>query len=116
VRTGDPVPGAAHDAKARRTSGLAGTLAGRLHGDDRPGVIADLAYIGTGVLTGFKRVNGRKLSATQREFNRSIDSWRAPVERAVAHLRDWKMPATGYHGLLYNLAVITRLEIYRTWT
>jgi hypothetical protein len=89
VLTGDPVPGATHDAKAWRTSGLAATFAGRLHADDGgPGVIGDLAYIGTGVLTGIKRVSGRQLSASEREFNRSINSWRAPVERAIAHLRN----------------------------
>lgn len=120
VLTGDPVPGATHDAKAWRTSGLADMFVGHLHADDGPGVIGDLAYIGTGVLTGFKRINGRRLSRSEREFNRSINSWRAPVERAIAHLRNWKMLATGYHGLLSrfpdNLQVITRLEIYRAWT
>jgi DDE superfamily endonuclease len=99
---------------------LADRFAGRLHADGGPGVIGDLAYIGNGVLTGFKRINGRRLSASEREFNRSINSWRASVERAIAHLHNWKMLTTGYHGLLSrfpaNLQAITRLEIYRAWT
>ena len=72
------------------------------------------------MLTSFKRINGRRLSISEREFNRGINSWRASVERVIAHLRNWKVLATGYHGLLSrflaNLQVITRLEIHRAWT
>lgn len=120
VLTGDCVPGATHDAEAWRTSGLADRFSGRLHADGGPGVIGDLAYIGTGVLTGYKRTNGRALSTSEREFNRSINSWRAAVERAIAHLCNWKILNTGYRGLLSrfpaNLQLVTHLEIYRAWT
>ena len=120
VMIGDPVPGAAHDAKAWHTSGLAARFAGRMHADCGPGVIGDLGYVGTGVLTGIKRRPGRDLAQAEREFNQTVNSRRAPVERAIAHLRNWKMLATGYRGLLSQfpayLKLITRLELHRTWT
>ena len=51
---------------------------------------------------------------------RSIASWRAPVERAVAHMKNWKILATGYHGMLERLPIIletiTMLETYRAWS
>jgi hypothetical protein len=55
-----------------------------------------------------------------REFNKLIASQRACVERAIAHLKHWKILATGYRRLTANfpatLAAITKLEIYRTST
>jgi Helix-turn-helix of DDE superfamily endonuclease/DDE superfamily endonuclease len=44
VLAGNPQPGAMHDAKAWRASGLAAIFAGRLHADDGPGGFADTAY------------------------------------------------------------------------
>ena len=120
VMIGDPVPGATHDAKAWHTLGLAARFTGRMHADGGPGVIGDLGYIGTGVLTGIKHRPGRDLAEAEREFHQTINSRRAPVERAIAHLRNWKMLATGYRGLLSqfpaHLKLITRLELHRTWT
>ncbi|HEX6683526.1 MAG TPA: transposase family protein [Candidatus Limnocylindrales bacterium] len=120
VLTGDPVPGATLDAKAWHDSGLAELFTGRLHAPGGPGVIGDLAYVGTGVLTGRKRRPGQQLSISERELNHAINSRRACVERAIAHLRNWTMLATGYRGLLSrftaNLQLITRLELHHTWT
>lgn len=120
VAVGKPVPGATHDAKAWHHSGLARRLHGRLHRDGGPGVIGDLAYLGTGVLTGFRRRPDRRLSISERELNRSISSWRAPAERTVAHMKNWKILAIGYRGMLERfpaiLETITALEVYRAWS
>jgi hypothetical protein len=43
VLTGDPMPGAMHDARAWRESGLAQRFHGRLHADGGPGGFADTA-------------------------------------------------------------------------
>lgn len=118
VLVGAPQPGAMHDAKAWRASGLAAVFAGRLHADGGSGGFADSAYTGTGLCVPRRRPDGQQLSESAREFNRAIASHRASVERVIAHLKNWKLLATGYRGLLDRfpmfLDTITKLEIYRT--
>ncbi|WP_144120925.1 transposase family protein, partial [Catellatospora sichuanensis] len=55
VLTGAPQPGAMHDAKAWRESGLATRFEGRLHADGGPGGFADAAYTGTGLCVPHRR-------------------------------------------------------------
>jgi DDE superfamily endonuclease len=43
ILTGRPQPGAMHDARAWRDSGLADMFAGRMHTDGGPGGFADTA-------------------------------------------------------------------------
>jgi hypothetical protein len=120
VLTGDPQPGAIHDARAWRESGLAARFAGRLHADGGPGGFADTGYTGTGLIVPERRSGPYPLGVHAREFNKMIASHRACVERAIAHMRHWKILATGYRCLLPNfpatLALIIKLEIYRTST
>ncbi|EST18958.1 hypothetical protein M878_44385 [Streptomyces roseochromogenus subsp. oscitans DS 12.976] len=41
-------------------------------------------------------------------FNRSFGKLRAAVERAIAHLKDWKILATRYRGPLTRFPAIAR--------
>lgn len=120
VMTGRPQPGAMHDARAWRESGLAALFTDRLHADGGPGGFADTAYTGTGLMVPKRRTGPEPLSEHIREFNKAIASRRACVERVIAHLKNWKILATGYRRLLTNfpatLAAVTALEIYRTST
>jgi hypothetical protein len=120
VMTGRPQPGAMHDARAWKESGLAALFTGRLHADGGPGGFADTAYSGTGLLVPKRRNGSEPHSAHIREFNKAIASRRACVERVIAHLKNLKILATGYRRLLANLpatlAAVTMLEIYRTST
>jgi hypothetical protein len=120
VLTGQPMPGAMHDSRAWTDSGLAARFAGRLHLDGGPGGYADLGYLGTGLLTPIRKPKGTQLTASARDFNRQVASQRAAAERAIAHLKNWRILATGYRRLLADfpatLRVITKLEIYRTST
>lgn len=120
VLTGDPMPGAMHDARAWRESGLAQRFIGRLHADGGPGGFADSGYTGTGLLVPERRTGPDPLGVHAREFNKLIASQRACVERAIAHLKNWRILARGYRRLIVNfpatLAAITNLEIYRTST
>lgn len=81
-----PVHGARHDAHAYAASGLADLLT------DCP-TVADLGYIGVdGIDTvPFKRLPGRDLYLSQAEFNTALSKMRAAVERAIAHLKTWRM-------------------------
>ena len=116
--TGQPLPGATHDAKAWHESGLAQRFAGRLHADGGPGGFADTAYTGTGLCVPDRKPNGQPLTTSAREFNRMIASRRTCVERVIAHMRNWRILATGYRGMLDRfppyLDAVTKLEIYRT--
>lgn len=82
-----PVPGARHDAYAYGASGLKDMLAG-LHTQ------ADLGYVGVeGIdLIPIKRRPGQvKLDPYDAPFNTSLAAIRAAVERAVAHVKTWRM-------------------------
>lgn len=120
VLTGRPQPGAMHDARAFKESGLADLFAGRLHADGGSGGFADTAYAGTGLMIPKRRKGSEPHSAHVPEFNKAIASRRACVERVIAHLKNWKILATGYRRLLANfpatLAAVTALEIFRTST
>ena len=85
-----------HDAKAWHASGFAAIFHGRLHSHGGPGGFADTAYIGTGLCVPKRRHKGRDLTDSIRDHNRAIASRRASVERVIAHLKNWKLLATGY--------------------
>jgi transposase len=108
--TGDPMPGAMHDARAWHESGLAARFAGR-HADGEPGGYADTGYTGTGLLTPERRTGPDPLGTHARDFNKMIAPRRACVERCIAHIKNWRILATGYRRLTSNfpatLAVIT---------
>jgi hypothetical protein len=81
-----PVHGARHDAYAYTASGLAEVLAGI-------DSVADLGYLGVGGIdtTPIRKPPHAELHATHLEFNTQLSKIRAAVERAVAHLKTWRM-------------------------
>lgn len=105
-----PLPGSMHDRKAFTESRWEELLA------DTP-TIADPAYQGTHAITPRKKPRGGELSTGDKESNRTISSLRSAVERCIAHLKNWKILATGYRGRLSELPnilrIITALEFYR---
>ncbi len=52
-----------------------------------------------------------------KEYNRQVTSLRAPIEHAIAQLKNWKILAKGYHPRLNELplvtTVVTRLKLLR---
>jgi hypothetical protein len=108
----DPVPGCRHDRRAVTETGWEDAL-------NRVGAswIADPAYVGTTALTPMKKPIRGELSEDRKHVNRVISGYRSAVERCIAHLKNWKMLATGYRGRLNELPniirIITRLEFYR---
>jgi hypothetical protein len=85
--TGHPQPGAMHDARAFRESGLAEVFVGRMHTEGGPGGFADTAYTGTGLMVPKRRTGpDQPLSEHTRAYNKAIASHRACVERVIAHL------------------------------
>ena len=81
-----PIPGARHDAYAYAASGLKDLMEG-IH------VLADLGYVGVdGIdLVPIRRRPGQDLHEKAKADNRVLSSIRAAVERAVAHVKTWRM-------------------------
>ncbi|MET8509379.1 transposase family protein [Streptomyces sp. NPDC004787] len=65
---------------------------------------------------GFKP-RGRERSAGDKAANHSVNTLRAAVERAIAHLKDWKIFATRYRGPLARfpdiVKAVTALTFYK---
>lgn len=83
-----PVTGARHDAHAFAASGLKDLIAGM-------DAAADLGYTGVDGITivPFRTPPGGRLheSRVWVRFNKDLSAIRAAVERAVAHLKTWRM-------------------------
>jgi hypothetical protein len=99
-----------HDRKALTESGWEDLLTDA-------DVIADPGYQGTDAITPRKKPRGGELSTGDKANNKVISSIRSAVERCIAHVKNWKMLATGYRGRLAELPhvirIITSLEFYR---
>ena len=103
----DPLPGATHDTKAITTSGL-------LEEIDPSCCIADKGYIGTGVLTPYKKPPNSELTKAQKQANKSLNEIRYVVERTIAHIKSWKILAHDYRRPLHTFkeTITATLALY----
>jgi DDE superfamily endonuclease len=85
-----PLPGNMHDAKAFRETGAADIL------KEAGGGFGDKGYQGAGLVTPAKKPAGGELTLSDKEYNSQVSSFRAPVERLVAHFKNWKALHTDY--------------------
>ena len=53
-------------------------------------------FQGSGYVTPAKKPQDRELYTREHEYNNQVSSIRAPIERAVAHLKTWKILFTDY--------------------
>jgi hypothetical protein len=81
----DPLPGKTHDAKAFTETSVAEII------KHSGGAIADKGYQGHVDATPKKTPRGGKLSPRDKECNAEISALRAPIERMVAHFKNWKI-------------------------
>lgn len=106
----DPVPGARHDRRAITECGWEEIL-------DTTVWTADPGYQGTTATTPKKKPKNDELTDYEKTVNKTISGRRSAVERCIAHLKNWKILATGYRGRLAELPnvirIVTRLEFYR---
>jgi hypothetical protein len=85
----DPLPGKTHDAKAFRDHGL------RDHFTET-NAFADKGYVGCGVTTPFKKPVGGELLEWQKEFNSTVNHYRAVAERVIGNFKTWRCMHTDY--------------------
>jgi hypothetical protein len=87
----EPVAGKEHDMAKLKGSECEMIL--KLAGD----VIGDKGFIGTDyIITPVRKPKDRDLSMSEHDYNNQISSLRAPVERAVANLKTWRILFTDY--------------------
>ncbi len=108
LRRPGAVPGARHDAHAFAASGLKELVAGH-------DTAADLGYTGVeGITIVPFRTPGGKLHATQAAFNTALSKIRTAIERAVAHLKTWRMLSE--EGCRYRPPISKYQEMLRVIT
>ena len=90
VWVSDPLPGKTHDAKAFKEAGATDIV------KESGGGFGDKGYQGTGLVTPKKKPKGGELTLSDKEYNSQISSFRVPVERLVAHFKNWKIFHTDY--------------------
>lgn len=96
----DPVPGNRHDM--RKLDGSAAEKVLKKAG----GVFGDKGFIGTGyITTPIRKPQFRKLTAWEKEWNRQVSSFRAPVERAIADLKAWRVLFSDYRRPLATFRI-----------
>jgi hypothetical protein len=87
----EPVTGNQHDMKKLKGSAVEKIL------KKAGGVFGDKGFIGTDyITTPIRKPTCRELLQWEHEWNNQVSSYRAPVERAVATLKTWRILFTDY--------------------
>ncbi len=101
----EPVTGHNHDMTALTETDTADIIASAFSG------IADKGYQGSGYITPIKKPRHRKLLDWEKEFNADVSRLRAPVERAIAHLKSWRILHTDYRRPLRTYVTSYRAAV-----
>lgn len=101
----EPVTGHNHDMTALAVTETADIMAAAFSG------IGDKGYQGSGFITPFKKPQGGELLDWQKEFNSTVSRLRAPVERAIAHLKSWRILHTDYRRPLRTYVTSYRAAV-----
>jgi DDE superfamily endonuclease/Helix-turn-helix of DDE superfamily endonuclease len=91
VFVSEPVPGNRHDMAKLKASGCEAILKAA------GGVVGDKGFIGTDyITTPVRKPEDRVLYIREHDYNNQVSSLRAPVERAVASLKTWRILFADY--------------------
>ena len=90
VYVSEPLSGNTHDKTAFDETSVTEII--RKSG----GGIGDKGYQGTDLATPRKKPKGGELSKRDKENNAALSALRAPIERVVAHFKNWKILHTDY--------------------
>lgn len=102
----DPVPGHQHDMTKLKTSDCQTIL------NAAGSVLGDMGFIGTDyITTPIRKPQGRHLYEREHDHNNQISSLRAPVERAIANLKTWRILFTDYRRPLNTFLTSFRAAI-----
>ena len=102
----EPVTGNQHDMAKLRGSDVEKIL------KKAGGVFGDKGFIGTDyITTPIRKPECRELLQWEHEWNNQVSSFRAPVERAVATLKTWRILFTDYRRPLKTFKSSSRAAI-----
>ncbi len=101
----EPVTGHNHDMTALAETETSDVMAAAVSG------IGDKGYQGSGYITPIKKPKHRKLLDWEKEFNAEVSRLRAPVERAIAHLKSSRILHTDYRRPLRTYATSYRAAV-----
>lgn len=107
----DPMPGRTHDAKALKETGLLDHIT--------PGqLIGDKGYIGLGMITPVRAQPHQQHTEEEKNFNKSVNTIRYKIERAIANLKTWRILHTDYRRPFKTFAetitTVLALHFYKT--
>jgi len=111
VWVSDPYPGSTHDITAIRATNILQT--------PRTTWVADKGFIGQeAIITPVKKLPGQEhLDPQDKEYNQQVSSIRAPIERANAQLKTWRILHTDYrrphHTHPETITAVLGLEFYK---
>nr|WP_238598301.1 transposase family protein [Saccharothrix sp. ALI-22-I] len=108
MHVADPVEGRTHDRHAFTTAGYDTLLVDT----------QSLGDLGTTAIRPRRKRPGHTSTPPQDKIhNRRVNQIRWAVEQAIAHLKNWKILATGYHARLTEpptiIRIVTSLKHYR---
>ena len=76
----------------------------------------DKGYVGRGMVTPIKKIEGVELLDWQKAFNTAINQTRAVVERVIANLKTWRILHTDYRRPLATfdttISAVVGLQFY----
>jgi transposase len=101
----EPVTGHNHDMTALSETETAEVIAAAFSG------IGDKGYQGSGYITPIKKPQYRELLEWEKQFNADVSHLRAPVERAIAHIKSWRILHTDYRRPLRTYLTSFRAAI-----
>jgi DDE superfamily endonuclease/Helix-turn-helix of DDE superfamily endonuclease len=102
----EPVPGNKHDMAKLKESECEAILKAA------GGVFGDKGFIGTDyITTPVRKPEDRELYMREHDYNNQVSSFRAPIERAVANLKTWRILFTDYRRPLRTFASSFRAAI-----
>jgi transposase len=101
----EPVTGHNHDMTALSETETAEVIAAAFS------AIGDKGYQGSGYITPIKKLQCRELLAWEKKFNTDVSRLRSPVERAIAHIKSWRILHTDYRRPLHTYLTSFRAAI-----
>jgi transposase len=101
----EPVTGHNHDMTALSETETAEVIAAAFSG------IGDKGYQGSGYITPIKKTRGRELLEWEKEFNADVSRLRSLVERAIVHIKSWRILHTDYRRPLRTYLTSFRAAI-----
>ena len=106
IYVSDPVTGNHHDMDKLKSSECETILKAA------GGIFGDKGFIGTDyITTPVRKPESRELYIREHQYNNQVSSYRAPVERAIAQLKTWRILFTDYRRPLDTFLTAFRAAI-----